>query len=165
MKTVEQDAAYMQWAVKNDNVIEDYAHSYKAFICDARNGKAISILKAPPLPVLDTAPTAVLPGIQGRFAQLCKKAKASSGYTNNIGKALGIVGAANTKSGEGTAPDLKVGQNAGLAQLSFHLNGFGAVNIYKDSGTGYCSKFYATLHHSPWKDKEHPAGGQPALYK
>lgn len=166
VRAVEEDAAYMLWVVRRDSVLEDYAHSSKAFMHDARHGMGIIALQEPPPLVLSAAPSAVLPGIQGRFAQLARKAKASAAYTETIGKALGIVGAASsTKPGDGVAPDLKVALAAGHAQLSFHLNGFAAVNVYKDSGTGYGSKPYVTQHHSPWKEKEHPASGQTALYK
>ncbi len=159
------DAKYMKVVVKNDGIVQDYMHSFKAFLNSARNGKGTIALVAPPAPVLDPLPAAVLPGIQERFAKRAAKAKASANYTESIGLALGIVGADAAAKGTTPSPDLKVTLDAGMPKLSFHIYDFGAVNIYKDSGSGFGSKPFATLHHSPWKDKELPAAGVTAQFK
>ena len=158
------DAAFMQWTVKTEGIIEDYADSFKTFLHDARYNATNIALVPPPAPVLDAAPAAVKSGIQARFAQKAKKAKASINYTETIGKALGIVSSSTASRGTDTdTPDLKVTLVAGFPTLSFHLIGYEAVNIYKDDGTGY--KLFKTAHRSPAKDTNLPAVGQTALYK
>ena len=158
------DANFMQWTVKTNSAYENYAHAIKTFMHDARHKKGNAELAPPSAPVVDGMPKAVPSGIQPRFAQKAAKARAATGATETILKALGIVstGSGGT-SHPGEAPDLQVTPNAGYPELSFHLKGHSAVNIYKDSGTG--SKFFKTLHHSSYKGTELPAGGQTAQFK
>lgn len=107
------DGAYIVWLVKSESIIDDYASGHKHFLNLARNNKEVGLLTAPPPPVLPPMPAAVPSGIQPRFAQKAKMAKANANYTEAIGRALGIVaptaagiapGASNTDT-----PDLKVG--------------------------------------------------------
>ncbi len=158
------DAAYMSWIVKTADINEDYALGFGSFYKDARYLKTDLDLAAPPVPVIDTIPKAVKSGIQARFAQKVKQAKASANYTETIGKALGIVGTSTAARGNATdSPELKLLLNGGYPELSFKLNGYEAVNIYKDAGNGYA--LLKTAHRSPVKDIHLPAAGQTALYK
>ncbi len=159
-----EDAAYMSWVVKTASIYEDYALGFGSFYKDARYLKTDLVLAAPPLPVIDAMPKAVKSGIQARFAQKVKQAKASVNYTETIGKALGIVSSSSAARGNSNdTPDLKLVLNAGYPELSFKLNGYEAVNIYKDAGSGYT--LLKTAHRSPVKDTHLPAAGQTALYK
>jgi hypothetical protein len=160
------DAAFMKWTVKKDSIMEDYAHSFKAFEHNARYGKAGVALAPPAMPIIDAMPAVVKDGIQARFAQKVKKAKAANGVTEEILKALGIAGSSSTASreaDENDTPDLKVSLNAGYPHISFHLFGYEAVNIYKDAGNGYVP--FKTVHRSPVKDTQLPAAGVAANYK
>jgi hypothetical protein len=161
------DAAFMKWVVKTDGINEDYAHSFKSFKNQARNGKTNTALAAPPAPIVDAMPKIVNDGIQARFVQKANKAKNAIGVTEDILKALGLVSTGTGAKGDPSTdtPDLKVVLNAGYPELSFHLKGYKSVNIYKDAGSGYGNKPYKTLLSSPFKDKELPALGQTALYK
>jgi hypothetical protein len=143
-----EDADYMGWTVKTASIYEDYALGFGSFYKDARYLKTDLPLAAPPAPVIDAMPKAVKSGIQARFAQKVKQAKASANYTETIGKALGIVSSSSAARGNTTdTPDLKLVLNAGYPELSFKLNGYEAVNIYKDAGSGY--SLLKTAHRSP----------------
>ena len=160
------DAAFIKWTVKKDSIIEDYAHSFKTFKHNARHSKTGATLAPPAMPIIDAMPAVVKDGIQKRFAQKANKAKAAVGVTTDILQALGIAAASSATSRASSpsdTPDLQVILNAGCAELSFHLVGYSAINIYKDTGSG--SHLYKTLHRSPYKDLQLPPIGQTALYK
>lgn len=160
------DAAFMKWTVKKDSIMEDYAHSFKTFKHNARYGKTAATLAPPAMPVIDAMPTAVKDGIQARFVKKANKAKAATGATADILQALGIASSGSSTArtaSDADTPDLKVTLNAGYPQLSFHLLGYEAVNIYKDAGMGY--QLLKTAHRSPVQDAQLPAVGVAANYK
>ncbi|MCX6187856.1 MAG: hypothetical protein NTU43_12855, partial [Bacteroidetes bacterium] len=113
----------------------------------------------PVAPAIEAMPALVKPGIQARFAQKANKAKAAAGATDTILKALGIFSQSSSTTNPADSPDLKVSIHAGYPELSFHLYGYQAVNIYKDG------KLCKTAHSSPYKDKDLPAAGTTALVK
>jgi hypothetical protein len=158
------DAAYMGWIVRTEGIYADFASGFSTFYREARYQKTDLDLVAPPVPVIDTMPAVVKSGIQARFAQKVRKAKASANYTESIGKALGIVSDSSAARINATdKPELKVILNGGYPELSFKLSGYEAVNIYRDAGSGYV--ILKTAHRSPLKDTLLPAAGQTALYK
>ncbi len=158
------DADFMGWVVKTEGIQEDYAAGFSSFYKDARYQKTDLDLAAPPAPVIDAMPKTVKSGIQARFAQKVKQAKASANYTETIGKTLGIVSSSSAARGNSNdTPDLKVVLSAGYPELGFKLGGYEAVNVYKDAGNGY--SLLKTAHRSPVKDIHLPAAGQTALYK
>ena len=163
VKEAKADAAYMKWAVKTDRIYEDYAHGYKAFIHMARHAKTSLPLTPPAVPVIEAAPSAVNSGIQARFANKANRARAAAGATETILKALGIVAPASNGGNPKASPDLQVPLSAGYPELSFHMHGHAAINIYRDAGSG--SKLFKTLHRSGYKDTDLPAAGVAAEYK
>jgi hypothetical protein len=161
------DAAYMKWVVKTDSIYADFSHGYKSFKNQARYGKSMMALLAPPTPIIDAVPKAVKDGIQARFVQKANKAKNAIGVTRDILKLLGLVGSGSGSKGDSVkdTPSLKVIFNAGYPEVSFHLNGYKSINLYKDAGSGYGNNPYKTITRSPFRDKELPAVGETALYK
>ena len=157
------DAAFMAWLVKSELAEEKNKFAWISFVNDSRSGADGALVLVPPVPiVLDAMPTLVLPGIEKRFAQKAAKAKAK-GCSDAIQKILGIY--TSPKSTEVTEPDLKVRQEAGHPELSFHKYGYVAINLYRNTGSGYESKPYKTLTKSPFLDTDLPAIGVAAHYK
>ena len=158
------DAAFMAWMEKCDATVAMYKLGWKAFEDTGRGGsKTVLVLTPPVAPVFDAMPTLVLPGIQMRFAQKAAKAKANPNCSDGIQKILGIFTAPD--SAVTTAPDLKVKEEAGYPQLSFHKYGHAAINIYRNTGTGYGSTPFKTLTKSPFLDTDLPAIGIAGQYK
>ena len=160
----EKDADYMAWLVKCAAITAKYKLAWTAFLDLARAGSADVLVLTPPLaPIFDAMPTLVLPGIEKRFAQKAAKAKANPNCSVDIQKILGIY---TTPDGAvHIAPDLKAIFQAGYPVLSFHKYGHSAVNIYRNTGSGYDSKPFKTLTKSPFKDTDLPATGVSGHYK
>jgi hypothetical protein len=163
------DAAYMDWMVKVDNIVEGYAGEFAKFLHDTRFPPAggASTLTPPAVPILPAAPATVpAPGIQLRFTTKAKKAKDNNACTDAIQQKLGIFTSASTAH-DGEAPDLKVKLNAGYPSISFHKYTHQAANLYRDigDGNGYAPAPYKTLLSSPFVDKSLPAVGVTAVYK
>ena len=158
------DAAYMAWLVKCVSIETKSKLGWTAFLDLAREGSSKVLILTPPVaPVFDAMPTLVLPGIQKRFTQKAAKAKANANCSEDIQKILGIY---TTPDGVVTvAPDLKVKEEAGYPQIGFHKYGFVAINVYRDTGSGYGSAPYKTLTKSPFLDTALPATGVTARYK
>ncbi len=73
---IEADYAYMQWVVKNMDVIEAYNTSYVAYQHLVRYGaKDVTTIAEPVFPDLGTPPAIVLAGIQNRFVANANKIK------------------------------------------------------------------------------------------
>ena len=159
-----EDAAFMAWLVKCAAISENYKLSWTSFLDLARAGSATVLALLPPAePVLDVMPLLVKPGIEKRFAQKAAKAKSNPDCSENVQKILAIY---TTPDGSvHLAPDLKVKEEAGYPQLSFHKYGHAAVNIYRNTGTGYASAPYKTLTKSPFLDTDLPAIGVTGQYK
>ena len=158
------DAAFMAWLVKSADSVEKSKLSWTSFLDLGRDGSASVLALTPPSdPVFDVMPTLVSPGIQKRFAQKAARAKANPNCSESIQKILGIF---TTPDGVvTTAPDLKVKEDAGFPELSFHKYRHTAVNIYRNTGAGYGSAPYKTLTHSPFQDTDLPAIGVSGQYK
>jgi len=154
------DAAFMAWLVKSEDAEERNKLSWTAFVNASRNGTGV--LVPPVAVVIDAMPTLVLPGLDKRFAQKASKAKAN-GCSEAIQKILGIYTSSDTV--EVTEPDVKVKEEAGYPEVSFHKYGHNAMNLYRNTGTGYSSKPYKTLTKSPFLDTDLPASGVAAQYK
>ena len=159
-----EDAAYMAWVVKCDATVAKYKLGWKSFEGLTREGSAdVLVLTPPAAPVFDVMPLLVKPGVQKRFTQKAAKAKANKDCSEDIQKILGIYttpGAVVT-----IAPDLKVKEEAGYPLLSFHKHGRIAINLYRNTGTGYDSKPYKTLTKSPFLDTDLPAIGVAGHFK
>ena len=104
--------AYMVALVAASKTFEHNCATSKITI---RNSKTTTVIM--PFPVLTVAldvPTPVGEGIFTRICLLVKKIKASTGYSEAIGKDLGIIGA---------APDAKIGLDTTQVILSVKISG------------------------------------------
>jgi hypothetical protein len=99
--SVNADLAVVTWLVKVQPLVRTTAQqltAYKVSVCEGQTGPNAQAL--PTLPTLPTPPAAVLDGIIPRTRTLVARIKKSPGYTEAIGKDLGII--APDDSGETT---------------------------------------------------------------
>ena len=157
------DAAFMAWLVKSEIAQEKNKLAWTAFVNASRDNLNGALVLVPPVAiVLDAMPKLVLPGLQGRFAQKAAMAKAN-GCSEAIQKILGIFTSPDTT--QVTEPVLKLKEEAGYPEVSFQKHGHNAINLYRNTGTGYGSNPYKTLTKSPFLDTDLPANGVAAQYK
>ena len=89
------------------------------------------------------APTAMPPGILTRFRELARRIKASAGYTDAIGQALGIVGPNSAGPDLATiTPQISLRTVGDKVEVLWNKQGMEAVEIHKDSGSDW--QFLAT---------------------
>lgn len=93
-----------------------------------------------PFPAAPTgAPPMVEPNIIGRTRALVKRIKSAPGYTEDIGKSLGVV--AGGEEAELTAPDLTVKPLAGrILEIKWRKGTASAIEIFVDFGADYPSE-------------------------
>ena len=82
-----------------------------------------------------------------------KRIKANAGYTEAIGKLLGIVGEDHTVDENNSKPELKLHKDPHGWRIDFNLQGhFDGVNIYKKLSTAAAFTFIARDTSSPYID-------------
>lgn len=167
VKEAQEDAAYMKWVVDALKKVENYAEEVSTFKDIARMGLAnVTVLTPPSAPNLDAPPKQVLPDIEARFQQLANRAKAAKDYTPAIGEKLGIVSAGNVFDPKAGKPFLKVSVDAGYPEISFNRGRYPAGNLYRDIGSGYGDKPYATLVTRNYRDENSlPEANESRLIK
>ncbi len=82
-----------------------------------------------------------------------KRIKANAGYTEDIGKLLGIIGEDHTVDEANSKPELKLHKDPHGWRIEFNLQGhFDGVNIYKKLSTAAAFTFIARDTSSPYID-------------
>ncbi len=168
VKEAEDDAAYIGWVEKCLDAIEAYNSAYIAYMHMVRFGeKGVTTISEPIMPVFLPAPTSVNAGVQVRFAEKARKAKANPACTSDMQKLLGIAAIPNPAAKGDEVPDIKVKDGAGYPTIRFHKYDNDGMNLYRDKGDGkgYSVSPFKTLLFSPFADKDLPAVGQTAVYK
>lgn len=99
LEGIKADAAYYAWTMQALVTFREYAQAWTSYKDGLANGTALG--EPPILPTLDPAPTAVAPDVFGRLAKLVTTVKNAPGYTESIGKDLGII----TPKSEGLNPN------------------------------------------------------------
>jgi hypothetical protein len=95
LKNIDADAAMLEWVVKALPLIRASAEQFTAYKDGLLEGQAGATVPAiPALPVLPPAPTSISSGLIARNRALAQRMKNATGYTEAIGKDLGLVGAA-----------------------------------------------------------------------
>jgi hypothetical protein len=92
LASVSADLAVVTWLVKAIPLVRTTAQqltAYKDAVCEGQTGPNAQAL--PTLPTLPTPPAAVLDGIIPRTRTLVARLKKSPGYTDAIGKDLGVI--------------------------------------------------------------------------
>lgn len=149
--SVQNDAAYMSFVLAGTSGSDTYKQAWTGLKKDTRNGKGTDPMTGFPTPVdVSTPPTAVAPGIEGRFRSLATQIKAHPSYTVGIGEDLGIVADEDTTTL--TAPKLKVEMVGGSPVISFNKSKSDGIRLYSMRGTEKSFGFLAVDTRSPYVD-------------
>jgi hypothetical protein len=131
--------------------VQDFSKSvvaYKDALFEGKNPKNPISLPIPP--VFQNVPEAMPEGVFMEIRNIVKRIKASSSYTQSIGKDLGIVGEENTKKESVMQPELKVVQEGGKVTVKWKKGNADGINIYVKRGGGdfVFSAFDAKPHYT-----------------
>ena len=151
------DAAYFEYAYMYADSIRSYSEgltAYKSTLLDGDPAAALSALPAPP--VLPVSPTLVNSGVKARHFRMVRRIKTASGYTPQIGLALGIVGIENVVDWERLKPYLKVVLVAGKPRILWQKGPAFALEIYFDRGNGSGYGQPSVTSKPPFFDDKHP---------
>ena len=163
---VQADAAYFNWVLNNQVEVVTYGQEWTAYKNAARNGTGPTLGPEPVAPVIAPAPTAVAPGVIPRALALIARIKTSPGYTEAIGKSLGIIGADSTIDTTTLKPILTADLQAGQVVVGWTKQGMDGVEIHVDRGDSKGFVFLAIDTVPDYNDTAPlPATGQAALWK
>jgi hypothetical protein len=166
VSSAQADAAFFTWSLSNWKRIDTYKQNWINFKTILKKGEAnVTVNTVPALPVLETAPPAVAPGILLRFTTVVNRIKAHQAYTSAIGSNLGIEGSLAAKADADAAqPTLKAVMRGGKVNLVWKKAGFSGILIEKDNGAGFVTldKDFSPdfIDNSPM-----PAAGESAVWK
>lgn len=136
----------------------DARYSYKNLIKDGPAGKDGG---DPPLAVtVATAPTTVAPGVMPRLRNLVNRIRLAPGYTEDIGKDLGIAdeGSPSAPDGSTAKPTVKaIAETGGHVRIAFSKGGFEGVWIEGRRKGETDWAFLGIDLHSPYTDTRPPA--------
>jgi hypothetical protein len=143
------DAEYSVFTGEWQNVLQNAASQAVAWSKIIRDGGSPPPAGAPVAPTLPAAVPAVAPGIEGRFRNLVRKAKAGGGYNAAIGKALSIEGSEQGGADTTTiTPEISATLTGGQVRIDWGWQGHGNVldmiEIQVDRGVGFALLTYDT---------------------
>ncbi|NOS93086.1 MAG: hypothetical protein HOP30_14280 [Cyclobacteriaceae bacterium] len=134
----QNDAAmftYLVTQVEIHTTAKESRVNYKNLIKDGPIGAPGGVLPMP-IPVI-AAPTVVAPGIFPRLAMLVQRIKYSPGYTEAIGKDLGVISAQKSTDTTDLKPKLKLVKKGEQVQVQWVKGIADSIRIEKDSGAGW----------------------------
>jgi len=141
----------MGFAITSIDTAKTYAQSWTSLKDNARGGDGTTPIATFPTPVdVTTPPTAVAPGIEGRFRELVRQIKANSAYTQEMGEDLGIVAPEDTT--ELTAPQLTAKMEGGQPVISFVKSKSDGIRLYSKRSGEDAFSFLAVDTRSPYTD-------------
>ncbi len=133
------DANWFRFLLNHSIIMRDSGSqwtSFKNLILSGPNDGTIPatpVTPAPPAPV----PTSMPAGILTRFRELVRRIKATPGYTESIGVALGIIGTESIAPDPATlAPAISLRSSGGQVEVVWNKGQMEAIEIQKDSGNG-----------------------------
>lgn len=131
------DAAWFRHVLGYGRSMQDYASQwavYKKLLLDGTGVAARPVTPAEPLPV----PAVVAPGVVARFRRLARRIKAAPGYTEGMGRALGILCPERAAPDlETLAPRISLRLSGGRVELAWRKQGMPGVEIQKNTGQGW----------------------------
>jgi hypothetical protein len=118
------DSDYYNYLVEVLQTMEQHGQQWSMWHRQMRHGSTALPGGAPVLPTLPVAPTAVPPGIEGRFRALMNLIKAGPNYNTSIGEALGGEGPEQTAPDTAAIkPDLTLRLSGGSVQVGWGWGG------------------------------------------
>lgn len=147
----EDDAHLMGFTVTSISVAKTYSKGWVELKDNARKGKGTTPIATFPDPVdISTPPTAVPPGIEGRFRERVRQIKANSAYTTEMGEDMGIVAPEDTS--ELNQPVLTIKLDISSPVLGFKKGKNDGVNIYSKRTGEDAFSLLTFRSKSPYKD-------------
>jgi len=147
--SVQDDANYFKYMVGAADAYNSAKLSwvdYKKFMKSAPIGTPAGAI--PQVPNIGVAPKLVAPGIMSRIHALINRIKSNANYTDNIGKALGIVGAADSTDINTLKPTLKLTFIGGQMDIKWKKGISDAAKIEVDrDGKGFVMLAICTVPH------------------
>jgi hypothetical protein len=132
-----EDATWFRYALNYTLIVRDRSQQWTNY----KNSLLVGTgpIDYPPYPTAPTTePPSVTLGVLTRFRELARRIKAAPGYTEGIGEALGIVGPETTPPDLSTlAPEISLKIISGKVDVIWNKRGMPAVEIQKDSGSGW----------------------------
>jgi len=160
------DAAFFTYVLNAQTQVAAYSQQWTAYKNAARNGSDPALGPSPVAPLFNAPPPAVAPGIIGRATALVARIKPAPGYTDSIGQALQIIGAAHPVDPTTLKPILDVGLDAGHVVIGWVKQGMDALELWVDRGDGKGFVFLAIDSIPDYTDTATmPPAGQSALWK
>ena len=142
-----------------------FEHQCVTYQVSLRNGPASTdVIDVPVLAVVGVAPPAVPPGIFTRAGKIAKKIKLSSAYTDDIGRALGIIGAeAEARSAEDDVMPILAGKVvAGNAQIKYTRGTNDGIRLESRRGTETSFTLLDKINKTSYSDtRPNLVAGQP----
>ena len=163
---IQADAAFFAYALNAQQQVAAYSQQWTAYKNSARNGGDPSLGPAPVAPSFVTVPAPVAPGIIFRATALVARIKVSPGYTDSIGQALELIGAAQTVDVTSLKPVLTADIEAGQVVIGWPKQGIDSLELQVDRGDGKGFGFLAIDTVPGYTDTAPlPAAGASAVWK
>jgi len=159
------DSVYFNYILSCLVTAITYGQEMTSYKNAARNGTGPTLGPLPALPVLAPAPPAVAPGIIQRFLALVARIKTSPGYTDAIGKALGIIGAEHPHDYTNAKPVLVLTIEAGLVVIAWPKGDMTGLEVHVDRGDGKGFVFLVVDTIPDYTDTFELPAGQAGLWK
>lgn len=160
-----KDADYFAYIFAAQQAYAAAAEQWTAYKNKARDGTAPAMGDLPSPPTLGDAPDTVAPGIFKRATLLVARFKKHPGYTEDIGKALQVIGAEQTEHLDTLKPDLKLQLRAGKPLIKCKRLGMDALELQVNRGDGKGFVLLDLVQTPEYTDNSPlPAPGQTALW-
>ncbi len=164
---IKNDAAYFRFWFTKQGAGDTYKLAWTAKGKEIRKGDGSSASAFPEGADVSGAPTAVLPGVEGRFREMAKKAKSQTSiYNVNDGIAMGIETSSSQFNPADGKPVLKISvSDGGHPIIEYVKSKYQGINIYVDRGDDAGFKFMVTCNDPSCTDLAPlPAVGKSALW-
>lgn len=136
VQSIKNDTAMYNYALMCLESVNAYNRQMTAFKNALRDGNEITQEVAMPLPpVFPTTPATVKAGIFSRIRKLAQNLKTREGYTEDIGKALGLVGESTVTDYNNLQPALQAEVSGGQVIVKWKKGKADSINIYVKRGT------------------------------
>jgi hypothetical protein len=136
LQSVTDDANVFAYTLECLEMVKTYNLQMTAFKDTLRDGSKTNqtaVMPAPP--VFPTAPTMVDDGIFARIRKLVQNIKTQKAYTQDIGKALGIIGESEVVDYNTMKPELSAMLTGGKVVVKWKKGKADSINMYVKRGT------------------------------
>lgn len=164
---IRADTAYLTWEITTRDAYISNGESWTKFENELYNGhNAGQPAVQPALPTIATAPASVEPGMRVRYSDIAANCKRSTGFSDTIGKDLGIIAVVTPFVPANGKPIIKESLHVGHPFFKYVKSGYEGVQIYKDWGDGKgFVKFDKAINATYTDNSALPAAGVAVSWK